>query len=90
MQRSYITHHPTSGYKKATPEVQRVYEGFEQENYLDKYIPKVLPNEECNATTSLQRLLSLSLHYAPNFFNMLTKQNMKAKRDLGWPEEQVQ
>eukprot|EP00971_Amphidinium_carterae_P278201 5522409-Amphidinium_carterae.1 len=28
MQRSYITHHATSGYKKATPKIQRVYEGL--------------------------------------------------------------
>eukprot|EP00971_Amphidinium_carterae_P110836 2195504-Amphidinium_carterae.1 len=33
MQRSYITQHPTSGYSKATKEIKRVYEGFEQYNY---------------------------------------------------------
>eukprot|EP00971_Amphidinium_carterae_P348849 6490704-Amphidinium_carterae.2 len=76
---------PDSHYEKIL-----VYEGFEQGNYLDKYIPKVLPDEECNATTALQKLLSLSLHYAPTFFSTLTKQKMQDKRDLGWPEEQVQ
>eukprot|EP00971_Amphidinium_carterae_P348233 6490395-Amphidinium_carterae.1 len=33
MQRSYITHHPTSGYSKATKEIKRVYDGFELNNY---------------------------------------------------------
>eukprot|EP00971_Amphidinium_carterae_P163373 3239426-Amphidinium_carterae.1 len=57
--------------------------------YLDKVKPRVLPDDECNASTALQQLLGLSLHYAPNFFSTLTKQKLNDKRRLGWPEQQV-
>eukprot|EP00971_Amphidinium_carterae_P042308 831353-Amphidinium_carterae.1 len=59
-------------------------------NYLDKTRPKLLPDDECNASTALQQLLGLSLHYAPTFFSTITKQKMNDKRELKWPEPQAQ
>eukprot|EP00971_Amphidinium_carterae_P115658 2290977-Amphidinium_carterae.3 len=69
--------------------LKRVYDGFELCNYLDKVKPKVPQDEECNASTALQQLLGLSLHYAPTFFSALTKQKLEDLRQLGWPEQQA-
>eukprot|EP00971_Amphidinium_carterae_P266411 5284830-Amphidinium_carterae.1 len=41
IQRSYIKHHPTSGYKTATPEMKRVYDGcFEVYTYHERRNPR--------------------------------------------------
>eukprot|EP00971_Amphidinium_carterae_P136531 2705172-Amphidinium_carterae.1 len=32
-QRSYIKQHPTSQYPESTPEIKRIYDGFENEDY---------------------------------------------------------
>eukprot|EP00971_Amphidinium_carterae_P241690 4798791-Amphidinium_carterae.3 len=75
LQRSYITQHPTSGYKTATKDIKRVK-------------PKE-PEDEDNKTTGLQQLLSISLHYVPTFFDTLKQQKLNGFRDKGWEEAQV-
>eukprot|EP00971_Amphidinium_carterae_P209488 4155638-Amphidinium_carterae.1 len=35
-QKSYITMHPTSQYKSSTPEIRRIYDGFENNDYVAK------------------------------------------------------
>eukprot|EP00971_Amphidinium_carterae_P215798 4283572-Amphidinium_carterae.1 len=89
LQRSCITQHPTSDYKTAPKEIKRVYDGFEVYNYLDKVQPKE-PEDEDNKKTWLQQLLSISLHYAPTFFDNLKKQDFNRLREEGWEEAQVQ
>eukprot|EP00971_Amphidinium_carterae_P082987 1641703-Amphidinium_carterae.1 len=89
LQRSYSTQHPTSGYKTATKEIKRVYDGYEVDNYLDKVQPKE-PEDEDNKKTWLQQLLSISLHYATTFFDNLKKQDFNRLREAGWEEAQVQ
>eukprot|EP00971_Amphidinium_carterae_P016924 334104-Amphidinium_carterae.1 len=45
--------------------------------------------EECiNTTTLLQRLLTMSLRYAPDFFKTITKQKRDDLRAQDFPEEQ--
>eukprot|EP00971_Amphidinium_carterae_P106225 2103708-Amphidinium_carterae.1 len=75
IQRSYIKYHPTSGYKTATPEIKRVYDGFEVYNYHEERNPRraVTTNikDEDWKPMGLTQLLGISLHYAPTFSNMI-------------------
>eukprot|EP00971_Amphidinium_carterae_P117235 2322351-Amphidinium_carterae.1 len=34
-QRRYILQHPTSQYRTTSPEIKRIYEGFETEDYVE-------------------------------------------------------
>eukprot|EP00971_Amphidinium_carterae_P002054 40683-Amphidinium_carterae.1 len=92
--------HPTSQYKSSTPEIRRIYDGFENNDYVAEK-GKIRREmhvrgredeelEECvNTTTLLQRLLMMSLHYAPEFFKTITTQNRDDLRAQHYPEEQV-
>eukprot|EP00971_Amphidinium_carterae_P265160 5259751-Amphidinium_carterae.1 len=45
--------------------------------------------EECiHTTTLLQRLLTMSLHYAPEFFKTITTQRRDGLREQNWEEAQ--
>eukprot|EP00971_Amphidinium_carterae_P222566 4417476-Amphidinium_carterae.2 len=99
-QKSYITLHPTSQYTSSTPEIRRIYDGFENNDYLAdlrkrrREIHQTRREgqelEECiNATTLMQRLLTMSLHYAPDFFKTITMQNRDDLRAREYPEQQV-
>eukprot|EP00971_Amphidinium_carterae_P015341 302841-Amphidinium_carterae.1 len=99
-QRSYIVRHPTSQYEKSSPQIKRIYDGFETEDYVEKQRKKIkevrnrgLSQEELpecqNSTTLLQRLLSMSLHYAPDFFKTLKEQKRDDLRAQNWDEAQV-
>eukprot|EP00971_Amphidinium_carterae_P001348 26783-Amphidinium_carterae.1 len=91
LQRRYITLHPTSGYKTATTEIKRVYDGFEVKYYLDIVKKKrTKKTEKEEDKTWLQKLLSISWHYAPTFFENLKQQNFNTLPDEGWEEAQVQ
>eukprot|EP00971_Amphidinium_carterae_P323853 6436275-Amphidinium_carterae.5 len=104
-QRSYITKHPTSQYHGSTEEIKRVYDGFEKTDYLEEMKKKRQEVQQrgeeegeeegevegcTNSTTMLQRLLTMSLHYAPDFFKTLTTQTRDELREQKWPEAQVQ
>eukprot|EP00971_Amphidinium_carterae_P322420 6408050-Amphidinium_carterae.1 len=69
-QRSYMQQHPTSQYQTSTPEIKRIYDGFEYEDYVERLKKRRQEIqqrgreeeglEECvNTTTLLQRLLSM-------------------------------
>eukprot|EP00971_Amphidinium_carterae_P044775 880817-Amphidinium_carterae.1 len=90
VQRSYIKYHPTSGYKTATPEMKRVYDGFEVYNYMDRRNPRrpieTDAKDDDNKPMGLQQLLGISLHYAPNFFNTMKHQRLDNLRQQGWED----
>eukprot|EP00971_Amphidinium_carterae_P092630 1834548-Amphidinium_carterae.2 len=98
-QRSYVQEHPTSQYYTSTLEIKRVYDGFENQNYVEEMkrrrqkIQQRGTEEELegcvNTTTLLQRLLTMSLHCAPDFFKTITTQKRDDLREREWPEEQV-
>eukprot|EP00971_Amphidinium_carterae_P128092 2537399-Amphidinium_carterae.1 len=78
----HYTLHPTSGYKTATTEIKRVYDGFEVENYFDTVKKKrTKDTEKEEDKTRLQKLLSISCHYTPTFFENLKQQNFDSLRD---------
>eukprot|EP00971_Amphidinium_carterae_P349456 6491025-Amphidinium_carterae.2 len=98
-QRSYVQEHPTSQHYTSTPEIKRVYDGFKNQDYVEEMkrrrqeIQQRGKEEElegcANTTTLLQRLLTMSLHYAPDFFKTITTQKRDDLREREWPEEQV-
>eukprot|EP00971_Amphidinium_carterae_P011582 227877-Amphidinium_carterae.1 len=80
IQWSYIKHHPTSGYKTATKEIQRVYDGFEIYNYMDKTNPRKPLEDDDNTSMGLQQLLGISLHRTssrPSNYSNLTAYDIK-------------
>eukprot|EP00971_Amphidinium_carterae_P069216 1369580-Amphidinium_carterae.4 len=88
MQRSYIKYHPTSGYSTATPEMKRVYDGYEVYNFDDVMNPwKPVEDSDYNATM-LQELLAIGYHYAPTFFDTMKQQKLDHLRKQNWEEEQ--
>eukprot|EP00971_Amphidinium_carterae_P226241 4487493-Amphidinium_carterae.1 len=89
LQRSCITQHPTSGYKTATKEIKRVYDGFEVYNYLDKVKPKE-PEDEDNKKTWLQKLLSISLHARHSLTTSRSKTSIDYEKKDGKKQAQVQ
>eukprot|EP00971_Amphidinium_carterae_P290093 5759848-Amphidinium_carterae.2 len=91
LQRSYIKHHPTSGYKTATPEMKRVYDGFEVYNYHEKNNPRkpIDMKDDDYRPMGLTQLLGISLHYAPNFFNTMKTQRLDNLRQQAWEEDRV-
>eukprot|EP00971_Amphidinium_carterae_P050030 985907-Amphidinium_carterae.3 len=78
--------------------MKRVCDGFEKHDYLEetkKRRQQVQQGGEevegCeNATTLLQRFLSMILHYAPDFFKTLTMQKRDDLKAQQWTEAQVQ
>eukprot|EP00971_Amphidinium_carterae_P190378 3778310-Amphidinium_carterae.2 len=100
-QRSYITGHPTSQYKTSSNEIKRVFDGFDKHDYLEEKKNKIREVQQrgaeeaevegcTNTTKLLQRLLTMSMHYAPDFFKTMTTQKRDDLRGLNWDEEQVQ
>eukprot|EP00971_Amphidinium_carterae_P088373 1748403-Amphidinium_carterae.1 len=93
IQRSYIKYHPTGGYKTATPEIKRVYDGFEVYNYNEERNPRkpLLTNikDDDYKHMGQSQLLSISYQYAPNFFNTMKIHQLDNLRKQGWKEEQV-
>eukprot|EP00971_Amphidinium_carterae_P008256 163058-Amphidinium_carterae.2 len=93
IQQSYIKYHPTSGYKTATPEMKRVYDGFEVFNYHKERNPRgattTNAKDEDWKHMGLTQLLGISLHYAPTFFNTMKIQQLDNLRQQGWEEEQL-
>eukprot|EP00971_Amphidinium_carterae_P257385 5109633-Amphidinium_carterae.2 len=53
------------------------------------YNQQHLKEDEENKKTCLQKLLSISWHYAPTFFENLKKQDFNRLREEGWEEAQV-
>eukprot|EP00971_Amphidinium_carterae_P045102 887366-Amphidinium_carterae.1 len=90
IQRSYIKLHPTSGYSTATPEIKRVYDGFEIYNFNDLTNPRKPMEDSDYKATTLQQLLAISYHYAPTFFDTMKQQKLDHLRRQNWEEEQVQ
>eukprot|EP00971_Amphidinium_carterae_P279022 5538977-Amphidinium_carterae.4 len=68
IQRSYVKFHPTSGYNRATSEIQRVYDGFEIYNFNDRANPRRPVEDSDYMPTTLQQLLAISYDYAPTVF----------------------
>eukprot|EP00971_Amphidinium_carterae_P127259 2521792-Amphidinium_carterae.1 len=76
MQRSYIRFHPTTAYHRATPEIRQFYDGFEIYNFENRLIPQKPIDEDDAKHATLQQLLSISYHYAPNFFDTMKLKKM--------------
>eukprot|EP00971_Amphidinium_carterae_P330056 6462909-Amphidinium_carterae.2 len=74
IQGSYIKFHQTSGYSTASPEIKRVYDGFEIYNFNDMTNPR-RPVEDSDYKPTTLQLLAISYHYAPTFFD--TKKQQK-------------
>eukprot|EP00971_Amphidinium_carterae_P334403 6469679-Amphidinium_carterae.1 len=99
-QKSYIMHHPTSQHYNSSPEIKRIYEGFVTEDYVERQRKKIkeiqqrgrkeeVPEECLNTTTLLQRLLTMSMHNAPDFSKTIKDQRRDDLRALNWEEAQV-
>eukprot|EP00971_Amphidinium_carterae_P095749 1894967-Amphidinium_carterae.2 len=87
VQRSYIKFHPTTGYHRATEEIQRFYDGFEIYNFNDKANPRRPVEDSDYAPTTMQQLLAIS-YYAPTFFDTMKLQKLDNLRRLEWSEVQ--
>eukprot|EP00971_Amphidinium_carterae_P266483 5286266-Amphidinium_carterae.2 len=89
-----------SRYHTSTPEIKRVYDGFENEDYVEEMNRRRQEIQQrgregeelegcVNTTTLLQCLLTMSSHYAPDFFETITTQKRDDLREQNWSEEQV-
>eukprot|EP00971_Amphidinium_carterae_P146359 2901021-Amphidinium_carterae.1 len=59
------------------------YDGFEIYNFNDRFNPNKPINEDETKSTTPQQLLSISNHYAPDFFNTMKLQKMDYLREQG-------
>eukprot|EP00971_Amphidinium_carterae_P346908 6488672-Amphidinium_carterae.3 len=84
---SYIKYHPTSGYKYADTEIKNYYDRFEIYNWHDENNP-VQPMEP-GTRPSLRQYLSISLHYASNFYDKMRLQNLAYLKGQGYDDEQI-
>eukprot|EP00971_Amphidinium_carterae_P258292 5126931-Amphidinium_carterae.3 len=89
VQRSYIKFHPMTGYHRATAEIRRFYDGFEIYNFNDKFNPQRPIDDSNDDPATLQQVLTISYHYAPNFFNRMKNQKLDNLRRQGLDEKQI-
>eukprot|EP00971_Amphidinium_carterae_P016532 326607-Amphidinium_carterae.2 len=78
---------PTTGYHKATEEIKRFYDGFQIYNFSDPFNPQRAIDDINDDSVTLQQLLSINYHYAPNFFSTMKNQKLDNLRRRGWEEE---
>eukprot|EP00971_Amphidinium_carterae_P047796 941115-Amphidinium_carterae.2 len=76
-----------TGYHSATKEIKRFYDGFEITSTTKQTHDDIEENDD--APTTLQQLLSISYYYAPTFFDTMKLQKLDNLRRQEWPEEQV-
>eukprot|EP00971_Amphidinium_carterae_P108288 2144258-Amphidinium_carterae.5 len=85
---SKIKYHPTSGYKHAQSTIKRFYDNFEIYNWdSDSNINK--PIDE-NGRPTLRQYLSISLHYAENFYDRMRQQKLGYLTRQGASDDEVQ
>eukprot|EP00971_Amphidinium_carterae_P134796 2671377-Amphidinium_carterae.1 len=77
IRRTYIQHHPTSGYDEGTDEMKTVYDSYEIYNWHDELSPVKTREDEAGQLPTFRQLLTTSFTYAPEFYNLVRGQSLQ-------------